>query len=283
MTAGTSRAPARSPAHAPSASSPLWRATRARIGDELRMFWREPAAVGFTLLFPIILLVLFGSMFSGAVAGTSVSYSQVYVAGIVGSALMSVGFMSLAIGITVEREAGMLKRLAGTPMPKAAYFLGKIGRVLILGVIEVVLLCAIGVVMFDLRLPTEPGRWITFLWVFGLGSAAATLLGLAVGGMISSAKAAPAILNVPFVVLQFISGVFVPDRMLPDSLQTISAAFPLRWICKGLRSVFLPDSFLTAEASGSWQHGTMAAMLIGWCVIGALLATRTFRWVGRER
>ena len=76
---------------------------------------------------------------------------------------------------------------------------------------------------------------------------------------------------------------FFPESQLPSGLRAVASAFPLRWMCKGFRSVFLPDSFLTAEIAGSWQHGTVALMLIGWCVIGALLAVRTFRWVGRER
>jgi ABC-2 type transport system permease protein len=261
----------------------LWRITGARLRDELRGFFREPAAVGFTLLFPVVLLLLFGSIFSDQMEHTGVSVSQLYVAGILGSSLMSVGFTSLATGIAVEREQGMLKRLAGTPMPKAAYFLAKVGRVWIIGVIEVAILLAVGVALFHLSLPAEPGRWLTFFWVFGLGSAAATLLGLAVGGMLRSAKAAPAILNVPFVVLQFISGVFLPETLLPHGVRTVASALPLRWMCKGMRSVFLPDSFLSVETGHSWQHGRMALMLIGWCVVGALLTTRTFHWVERDR
>jgi len=261
----------------------LRRATRARLIDEIRVFLREPAAVGFTLLFPITLLVIFGSIFHAKVDGTDVSFSQVYVSGIIGSSLMSVGFVSLAIGVTVEREQGMLKRLAGTPMPKPAYFLAKIGRVLILSLVEIAILLAIGVVMFDLALPSDLAHWLTFAWVFVLGASVATLLGLAAGGMIGSAKASSAILNLPFVALQFISGVFFPEAQLPSGLRAVASAFPLRWMCKGFRSVFLPDSFLTAEISGSWQHGVVALMLIGWCVIGAVLTARTFRWVGRER
>lgn len=265
------------------AGTSLRAAAQARFRSELRAFGREPAAVGFTVLFPVMMLVLFGSIFRGRIEGTDVTYSQLYVAGIIASSLMSVGFTSLAIGITAEREEGMLKRLAGTPMPKAAYFLGKIGLVLVVGLVEVVLLFAIGATLFDLTVPTDPMRWLTFGWVFLLGAGAATLLGIAAGGLIGSAKAAPAILNVPFVALQFVSGVFIPESQLPSSVRTIASLFPLRWMCKGMRSVFLPESFSTVEVGASWQHGRVAAMLALWCAIGALLALRTFRWVGRER
>lgn len=261
----------------------LWRATQARFRSELRAFAREPAAVGFTVLFPVMMLVLFGSIFQGRIEDTDVTYSQLYVAGIIASSLMSVGFTSLAIGITAEREEGMLKRLAGTPMPKAAYFLGKIGLVLVIGLVEVAVLFAIGATLFDLTVPTDPMRWLTFGWVFLLGAGAATLLGIAAGGLIGSAKAAPAILNVPFVALQFVSGVFIPESQLPSSVRAVASLFPLRWLCKGMRSVFLPESFATVEVGGGWQHGRVAAALALWCALGAVLALRTFRWVGRER
>lgn len=258
-------------------------ASVARFRVELRGFLREPAAVGFTLLFPVMLLVLFGSIFGDDVEGTDVTFSQLYVSGIIGSSLMSVGFTALAIGITNERESGTLKRLAGTPMPKGAYFLGKVGLVAVLGLAETAVMLAVGVAMFNLTLPTAVGHWVTAAWVFVLGAAAATVLGIAAGGLIPSAKAAPAITNVPFVALQFISGVFVPESQLPHGIRTVASFFPLRWMCKGMRSAFLPDSFLRAESAGSWQHGKVAVVLVAWCVAGAMITLRTFRWVGRER
>lgn len=257
--------------------------TRARYLTELRVFQREPAAVGFTLLFPVMMLVLFGSIFDGEVPGTGVNYNQVYVAGIIASSVLSVGFVSLSIGIATERDAGALKRLAGTPMPKAAYFLGKVGLVLTLSVVQIAVMLAIGMALFDLSLPTDPGRWLTFVWVLILGSAAATLAGIAVGGLLPSAKAAPAILNVPFVALQFASGVFVPFDQLPRWLYQASGFFPLRWLAQAMRSVFLPDTFRQVELAGSWQHGTVALVLGLWCIVGMAVALRSFRWVGRER
>ena len=206
-----------------------------------------------------------------------------YVASIVASSILSVGFVSLAIGITTEREAGALKRLAGTPMPKVSYFLGKIGFVIVVGLVEIALMIGIGATLYDLRLPTDVGHWFTFAWVFGLGAASATLLGVAAGGLIGSSKAAPAVLNVPFVALQFISGVFIPDDDLPAGLRSIASWFPLRWLCKGMRSVFLPDGYLGVEPGGAWQHPRTAIVLAAWSIAGLVLARLTFRWVGRER
>ena len=132
---------------------------RSRSSVELKNLWRNRQAFSFTILFPIMMLLLFASIFSGTVDGTTVHTSQVYVAGIMGSTLMSTGFVSLAIGMSIERESGMLKRLAGTPMPKSAYFLGKVGMVLATVAVQTALLIALGVAFFHLHFPSSASTW----------------------------------------------------------------------------------------------------------------------------
>ncbi|MEP6659085.1 MAG: ABC transporter permease [Acidimicrobiales bacterium] len=257
----------------------LARASRHRAVLELKAEVRNPMSLAFTLLFPVMMLLLFGAVFSGTVNNSSgVTNSQLFVAGIIGSSILSTGLVGLAIGIAIEREKGQLKRLAGTPMPKAAYFLGKIASVLALAAGQIVVLTLIGIVLFDVDLPTSASKWLTFAWVFVLGITAATVLGVAVGGLMPNGKSAPAIVNLPYVALQFISGVFVPFNELPDWLRSVAGVFPLRWLCQGMRSVFLPDSFQQIEQGHSWQHPTMAIVLLAWAVLGMVLCVRTFRF-----
>jgi ABC-2 type transport system permease protein len=251
---------------------------RDRTSVELRNLWRNRQAFSFTILFPVMMLLLFASIFSGTVDGTTVQLSQVYVAGIMGSTLMSTGFVSLAIGMAVERESGMVKRLAGTPMSKTSYFLGKVGMVLATVTLQTALLIALGMVFFQMQLPQSLSAWLTFAWVFLLGVTASTLLGIAVGSMISDSRSAPAVVNLPFVALQFISGVWISVTLLPNWLQLVSQVFPLHWICRGMRASFLPDSFKTVETGGAWNLGIGALVLIAWCVVGFWVCTRVFRW-----
>ena len=251
----------------------------ARAGYELKLFFRRKEAVFFTFLFPVMFLFLFGLLFgSGKIDGTNIRYAQVLVAGIMASGLMSVTFGNLAIGITTERDEGTLKRLAGTPMPKAAYFVGKIAMVLVCVIAEIALLMLVGLVFFGLKLPTDPARWLTFAWVLVLGTIACTLLGIAFSSVPRSAKSAAAVVNLPFVALQFISGVYVSYADLSPAVRVVASVFPLKWIAQGFRSVFLPDSFLRTEPGGSWQHGQMALVLVGWSIFSAFLCARTFRW-----
>jgi ABC-2 type transport system permease protein len=253
----------------------------ARTSYELRLFVRRKDALFFTLFLPVMFLLLFCMIFGNEdVEGTNLRYSQVLLSGILAAGVASVSFVNLAISIANERHEGTLKRLAGTPMPKASYFIGKIGLVLTTVLVEVVLLLLIGVALFKIQLPTDIRRWITFTWVLILGSTASTLLGIAVSNVPKSAKSASAVVNLPFVALQFVSGAYVPYNQLPAGARTFASIFPLKWMAQGFRSVFLPDSYLkVAEPGHSWQHGPMALVLLAWCVLGGLLCARTFRWV----
>jgi ABC-2 type transport system permease protein len=248
---------------------------------ELRQFFRAREAVVFTFAFPPLLLIIFGSVFSGEVA-PGINFRQVFVPGMIASGIMSVAFQSLAISVALERDDGTLKRLRGTPMPPAAYFVGKIVLLLVAGLCEVALLLLIGVAFLGVHLPSEPGRWLTFGWVFVLGLITSTLLGLAVSAVPRSSKSAAAVVTLPFVVLQFISGVYFLYRDLPPWLQHVGALFPLKWMCQGLRSVFLPESWASQEVTGTWESGRIALVLLLWTVGALLMALRTFRWTGQK-
>ncbi len=252
----------------------------ARAGIEIRMFLRNKASLVFTLSLPILLLLILGSIFGGQVQGTDVDFKQVFIAGIIAAGVMSVAFTGLAITMAIERGDGSVRRLGATPMPRSSYFFGKVVLVLATGAAETLLLVGISVVAFHLRLPDTIDRWVRFGWVLGLGATACALIGIAYSWVIPNARSASAIVTPPFLVLQFVSGVFFPFGELPQWMQTVAALFPLKWMAQGLRSVFLPDSFQFVEPAGNWEIGHIAAVLGGWCVVGVLLCLATFRWRG---
>jgi ABC-2 type transport system permease protein len=255
-------------------------AARGRL--EIRSFLRTREAVLFTLLFPVVLLLLFGTIF-GNDEVQGVKYAQVLAAGILASAVASTSFLSMAITIAVERGEGTLKSLSITPMPKIAYFLGKIILVTVTSIIGMFLTLLVGVVMFGVELPSTPGRWITFLWVTVLGITSCTLAGVAMSSLIGSARQAGPVANFPFVILNFVSGIYISFWGLPKGMQIVGSLFPLKWMAQGYRSVFLPDSFVSKELAHDWEHGRTALVLGAWCILGLVLCVRTFRWLPRER
>jgi ABC-2 type transport system permease protein len=260
----------------------VWRLGLAQGGVEVKAFFRDKMAVAFIFGLPSILLVLLGSIFGSQAAARGVTVGQLFTAGMIAGGIMSTSFQYLAIGIATERENGMLKRLHGTPMPPAAYFMGKVVQVLVCTVAETVLLMAVGIAFYHLHLPTSPGRWWTFAWVFVLGSAACSLLGIAASSLPRSAASATPVITLPFTVLQFISGVYVPFNDVPGWMRDVASFFPLKWMAQGMRSVFLPGRAAALEPARAWEHGRTALVLAIWIAAGLVLCAKTFRWQSRR-
>ena len=260
--------------------STAWAIGRRRVSIELLTFVRDREAAFFTMLLPVLLLVVFGSAFQGDV-GPGISFTQYFLAGMIASGIVYTSFQNLAITIPQERDDGTLKRLQGTPMPKASYFVGKVGLVLAVYVVQVVSMAAIGVLLFDVRLPTDAASWLTFGWVSVLGLVTCTLLGVAFSSVARNGRGAPALVTPIVLVLQFTSGVFFQYDELPPWMQQFAALFPLKWLAQGMRSVFLPDSFQQREVAGSWELGRTALVMTLWAAIALVLALRGFRWQRR--
>lgn len=258
------------------------RVAAARAGIELKCYFRNRQAVVFTFALPLVLLLIFGAIYSGDAPGTHTPMKQVLIAGIIASGIMSTTFSSLAVAIAIERDDGTMRRLAATPMSPVSYFLGKVAQAFVTGALETVVLLAVGVGLFGLHLPNTAGRWFTFVWVVALGIVACSFLGIAYSRVAPNARAAAPVVQLPYLALQLISGVFFVFTSLPGFMQVVAGCFPLKWMAQGLRSAFLPDSFQTAEAAGGWEHGRTALVLGAWCAAGLLLSLVTFTW-GRAR
>ncbi|MEU7904502.1 ABC transporter permease [Actinoplanes sp. NPDC049118] len=254
-----------------------------RGGIELLQFVRDRTALIFSFLFPALLLLLFGTIFSGDYDHPGLGAARVFSASMIAYGIVSTAFITMGVGIATDREDGTLKRLRGTPVTATAYFLGKLILVAVLSAGEVIALLAVGVVIFDVPLPSDAGRWLTFGWLFLLSVIACGLLGIAASSLVRSARTAGAVLNVPVVVLQFLSGVFIhPITRLPEWMITVASIFPVKWMAQGFRSVFLPETAVGLEAGGAWERGWIALVLCGWCVVGLVLCLLTFRWTNRR-
>ena len=157
---------------------PRWPSSTARASSvELKEFFRQRESVVFTLLLPVLLLVVFGAVLDYDL-GVGVNFTQYFMAGIIAAGILGASFQNMAISIATERSDGTLKHLAGTPMPRSAFFIGKIVQVLAVTLASIVILLLVGVVFYGIDLPTG-SDWITFAWVTILGAAACTLLGIA--------------------------------------------------------------------------------------------------------
>ncbi|GAA1097482.1 MAG: ABC transporter permease [Nocardiopsis sp. BM-2018] len=248
---------------------------------EIRTFAREWESVIFTFSLPALILVMFASIFDG-LYDMGIPTVDYYLPGIIAMGLMSVSFQTLGTAIAAEREYGTLRRLRGTPMPPSAYFVGKTVLVLFLAFGQLALLLAVAGLFFDANLPSTAQAWATIAWVLLLGTIGCSLLGIAISSLARTAQAASAVVVVPFLILQFTSGIFVPVMVLPDWVLNAASLFPLLWMAQGMRAGFFPDEMAALEQSGAWDLPMVALALGAWCVVGLVLTLLTFRWKTRK-
>ncbi|MEI8083317.1 MAG: ABC transporter permease [Actinomycetes bacterium] len=255
---------------------------RRRAVLELKQFFRDRESAVFNFGLPVILLVIFGSVFGGQSMGnTDITFAQYFVAGMIASGILYTSFQNLAIAIPLEREDGTLKRLQGVPMPKASYFIGKIGMVCVAYVAQIVVLMVVGVAFYGLKMPDTAQKWFTFAWVSVLGLIACTLLGIAFSVVPKHGRGASAIVAPIVLILQFTSGVFFVFTQLPEWMQKFASLFPLKWLTQAMRSVFLPSDAQALEVAGSWELGYCALALGIWVILGLVFALVFFRWTPR--
>lgn len=259
----------------------LVRLSISRTGIELKQFFRDTRSAVFTFGFPVMLLVLFGGIISYKIKGPDgqqVNFRQYFISGMIAAGIISTTFNNLATWISMEQQEGLLKRLSATPLPRTAYFAGKIGMATTVTIVQVVIMLAVGLAFYGLKLPTDPARWGVFFAVTALGVSACCLAGIAYTRLIPNARSAPAIIMPVYLVMEFISGVFFQFTDVPRWMQWVANIFPLRWMALGYRYVFLPDWFKSQETGNDWKVETVLTVLVVWAVVAFVLAIRWFRW-----
>lgn len=242
---------------------------------EQKVFWRSPAAVFFTVMFPVIFLLLFASLFGDqTIDSLGIDAATYYVPGIITLAVVSATLVNVAMRIVEMRESGRLKRLHGTPLPTWAYLGGRIGNAFVVSLLMVVIVTLLGRVLYGVEVPTTtiPALLVTLV----VGTFAFCSLGLALSIVIPSEEAAPPITNFTVLPLYFLSGIFVPETEIPDAVLTFASIFPIRPFFQSFLTAYDP---LTGGAGFDWGHlGVVAA----WGVAGILVTMRYFRWSPRS-
>jgi len=242
---------------------------------ERKVFWRSPPAVFFTVMFPVIFLILFSSLFgNGEIDELGIKASAYYVPAIITLAVVSATLVNVAMRVVEMRESGRLKRLRGTPLPTSAYIGGRICNAFVVSLLMVVLVTAIGHFLYGVPIPTEtiPALLVTLL----VGTFAFCSLGLALSCAIPSEEASPPITNFVVLPLYFVSGVFVPESEIPTGVLHIADVFPIRHFFEAFLTAFDP---LTTGTGFEW--GDLAIVAI-WGLAGIAITLRFFSWSPRQ-
>jgi len=248
--------------------------TFSQVGYVNKAFWRNPSRAFFTFAFPLMFLVIFTSLLGHSIVHlgpVSVKSSTYYVAAMASFGVITACYNNIAIGMTFQRDAGILKRTNGTPLPSGSFLAGRVLHALVVGVLLVAVTAAFGRAAYSANIPTGITLF-HFLVMLVVGAAAFCALGLAVTALIPNADASAAIVNASILPLLFLSGIFIPfGTNTPSWILWVARVFPVRHFAAGMQAGFLGTPF----------HWSDVAVVAAWGVGGLLLAARFFSWEPR--
>ena len=255
---------------------PSWgRLTWISMRSQNRTFWRNPVASFFTLGLPLIMLVLFGSLFSWEidVGFGLIPAAQFYTPGLAAFTAANAALANVGITLAFQRQFGLLKRVRGTPLPPSTFLAGTVASSVWIAVLGTLIMMLVGVLFFDVGIAAAkiPAAAVSFV----VGTAAFAGLGLALAALAPSGNTAPAVANAVILPMAFVSDIFVPAENPPDWLRILGDVLPLKHFGRAFSAAFHP-----AVPAPAWQ-GTDLAILAAWGVAGALLAWRFFDWMPR--
>lgn len=257
-----------------------------RIRLEMLEYSRRTDNVFFTFMFPIMMLLIFGSAFANAdpipLPSGELDMGRTMLPAMAASAILLSGTQNIALSVGVERWDGTLRRLSAMPIPLGSYFFGKFGQVVLTSVVQMAALLAVGRFVFGFDLPQTSEQWLVFSWAYALGLLCFSLLGLVLAQVPRSVNSVSSIVLPVVLIPQFISGIYLTITMLPDWLIQVANVLPLAWLGHAMRFAFLPEDARLVELNEEWDLARAALMLGIWSVAALAAALLTFRWVKRS-
>jgi ABC-2 type transport system permease protein len=234
---------------------------------ESKLFLRQPMAAFFTLIFPLFLLFLFGSIYGNEPSELLGGRGNVDVSvpGHIAMIIATAGLTNLPIVLATYREQGILRRYQASPVSTTTILLAQVAVSALTAVVGGGLLMLAGVLVYDLVLPVSV--WGTLL-AFILGSLSFLALGFLLSGILVTSRTATAVGNALLFPMIFLSGAALPRQILPENIQRIGDFLPLTHVVNLIQDLWF---------GGSW-NGLSLTVVIGVMLLAGLVATRTFRW-----
>lgn len=240
-----------------------------------KAFWRNPASAFFTFAFPLMFLVIFTALLGHgtvAIGPRLINTTTYYVAAMASFAVISACYTNIAISVTFQRDAGVLKRTRGTPLPSAAFLGARMLHAVLIAVVLVVITAAFGRAFYSAAIPSG-GSLVRFLIMLLIGAASFCALGFAITAAIPNADASPAIVNATILPLLFLSGIFIPfGNNTPSWVLWLARIFPVKHFADGMQAGFIGTGF-------HWSDVLIVAL---WGIAGLILAARFFSWEPRR-
>jgi ABC-2 type transport system permease protein len=229
---------------------------------ECLRYLRNPGFLLPTLLFPSVFYLMFGIFLGHANSADAPRY---LLASYGTFGVMAPGLFGFGVSLALERDTGLLTLKRALPMPPGAYLLGKMCMALLVAAIISVILLCLAIFVAGVSLPSS--RIASFFVLEVLGVLPFAALGLLVGTLVKG-QGAPGVVNLIYLPMAFLSGLWFPLSVMPAFLQSIAPLWP---------AYHLNRLALSAVGLGQGGEAVHAAVLVGFTVVFVFIATRRLR------
>lgn len=235
------------------------------IWIELKLFIREPFAVIFTFVFPLVtLVVISGSFAADDPAFRGATPSDYYLASYIGVVIGAVGLIALPVHIAAYAERGILRRFQASSIPARSVFGAQLIVGLLMAVVGSVVLMVAGRLFYGASLAKQPfGALIAFI----LGAVAFLAVGLLIAMLTRNARAAQAIGMLLFFPMFLLSGAGPPRSVMSGPMNAVSKVLPLTFVVRALQDPWL----------GKGQNATDLLLLAAVVLIALIAAGRLIK------
>ena len=237
---------------------------------DLLAFSRNRQLRFFTVVLPVIFLVIFVSIFGNHTLTNGVKASTYYVPGLSALGVIAGSFLNLVISLTAQRESGVLKRRRATPVPASVLIAGRAMAAIVVALFVMSVLLLIGRFGYGVRMPTSTLPSVIVTGV--VGAVGFSCLAYTLTTAIKNEDAAQPVVQAIMLPLYFISGVFVPNVNLPGWLRDVAEVFPVQHLADALHKAFDPA---THGAGFAWSD---IGVLLLWAAAGLAFALWRFTW-----
>jgi ABC-2 type transport system permease protein len=241
---------------------------------ETKLFLREPLTVVITYAFPLIMLVVLAEVFGSEISRDDetgepvfrgVPPTEYYASAYVALVAAGVGLVSLPSHIAAYREQGIFRRFRAAGFSVASVIAAQTMMTIAMAFLGAFMVGLAAGLAYDVRLPEQVAGVIG---VFLLVTLVFSALGIFLGAVLPTARAAQGAGILLFFVMLMLSGAGPPPEVMTGPMRAISDALPLT---HGIR--LLQDAWL-----GFAWTGTALLALLGFLVVPAVLALKLFRW-----
>jgi len=237
---------------------------------ESKLFLREPASAFFTLIFPLMMLFIYGTIFSNSpipAPGGSQNAIGNLIPSFTAMSIGIVGLMPVTITLATYRENGILRRLRTTPISPLVVMAAQIIVVFLMTVLGVILLVAAGMLIYDVRFT---GNVLSVFAGFVFGGLSFFGMGFILASVMPTARTAQIVGMVLLYPMLILSGAGWPRELMPGAMVKVASYLPLTYVVNLMRGLWIGETWS--------QHITDVVVLVAMLFVGVLVSVKLFRW-----